>query len=368
VTFGIIGKINLVPSELPPDKSFTISIAGGRSAVLVDFPVTICLKADSGIGDFDATDIFDELGENNLKLAIHDQSATECYVEIERWDTSNEEAILHTKIASRPTTGCDITLTYNSVWSDNASYVGVVGSTPGQNVWNSAYVGVYHFTGTPDGVGTLIDSTSLGLDGNSANMESTDVATNAAGLVGWVFGGGNEYAAVPDSAAQSLLTNFTPEVVYDSSNKSTTMEPFNKFSSGNTDGWGMTWNSSGWARIGYKKSNTVYTTYTNTTPDTTLGEHYWSFYYPGDGTATDITLDDADVSGDYSEVNNGGGALNGIDDSGQSLFFGRGNTFHGTTTYFIGTLYECRLSNIERSQEWRQTTYKTLFDVLLTFS
>jgi hypothetical protein len=347
------------------DYSITVEIAGGRSATLTDFPVTIFLSASCGTNSHDATAIFDELGANKLKLAVYDQDDDQCYVEIERWDTSNEVAVLHTKIASIPTTGCELTLWYDSTAPDNSSNVGVVGSTPGQNVWNSAYVGVYHFTGTPDtGTGALLDSTSNGLDGNAANMEVGDVATSSAGKLGWEFGGVNEYAVVPDNATQSLVQDFTPELFYDSSNKSTAMEPFNKFSSGNTDGWGFRWATSGYPYIGYKRSNAVYTSYKDETLDQALGEHYFGFHYPGDGTTTTMTLDDADTTTDYTETNNGGGAKDYIDDSGQGLFFGKGNTFHSTTTYYIGKLFECRLSNAERTQEWRQTTYKTLSDNL----
>ena len=57
---------------------------------LVDFPVLLYLSTSSGLGSTDVSFIFDELGGNRKKVAVTtSDGTTQCYVEIEKWDSVN---------------------------------------------------------------------------------------------------------------------------------------------------------------------------------------------------------------------------------------------------------------------------------------
>ena len=92
-------------------------------ADLVDFPVCIHLAAAAGISSDDVSAVFDELtlDANRKKIAVTTSNGTsECYVEIEKWDTANEQAFLHVKVPS-VSSSADTTLYiyYDSTQSDN---------------------------------------------------------------------------------------------------------------------------------------------------------------------------------------------------------------------------------------------------------
>ncbi len=87
-----------------------------------DFAAAIYLGNSSGITDYDTTAIFDELGSNlnRFKIAITDINNNQLPVEIEKWDTASESAILHTKISSETKR---VYLYADATHADNVEYV-----------------------------------------------------------------------------------------------------------------------------------------------------------------------------------------------------------------------------------------------------
>jgi hypothetical protein len=132
---------------------------------LTDFPVTLFINSGSGIGARDLTPVFDEVGANSTRIAVATADGTQCYVEIERWDDTSEVAVLHVKIPSVKS-GRDTIfyLYYDATKSANTSYVGVIGSTPGQAVWSSDYDWVIHMYDDTTMVNS-VDNTSITLNG-----------------------------------------------------------------------------------------------------------------------------------------------------------------------------------------------------------
>jgi len=101
---------------------------------------------------------------------------TECYTEIERWDWTNEQAWLWTKV---PTivSGTDTILNfyYDSTQTTNSGFIGDTGDTPAQNVWDSNFVGVWHMAQDPNGdvANCMLDSTASGTHGTPAGTMTT---------------------------------------------------------------------------------------------------------------------------------------------------------------------------------------------------
>ncbi|MEA2096814.1 MAG: LamG domain-containing protein, partial [Candidatus Cloacimonadota bacterium] len=135
---------------------------------LTDFPVLITLSSETGITDFDVTDVFDELStvSGTKKIAITTFVSgveTELYSEIERWDWVNEQAWLWTKVPTISSgTDTNLYLYYDSDHADNTNYIGDTGDTPAQNVWDDNFKGVWHMSQDPNGDVTdaIKDSTS----------------------------------------------------------------------------------------------------------------------------------------------------------------------------------------------------------------
>ena len=150
------------------DKRFEINIDNTLiEDTLTHYPIPIFINGSAGQSNDDLTAVFDEIGSNNLKLAVtEDDGTTELYVEIEKWDDTGEDALIWVSgsgwsISSSADT--TIYLYFDNDHADNTAYVGTLGNRT--EVWDSSYLAVYHFA---DASGSLTDSTSNGNDGTAS--------------------------------------------------------------------------------------------------------------------------------------------------------------------------------------------------------
>jgi hypothetical protein len=152
---------------------------------LTNFPVMVAIRSSSGVTHYDLTPVFDELGTASTKIAVAtSDGTTECYVEVEKWDSVAEQAVLWVKVPTLSSVNTTILyLYYDSAQAANVAHVGVSGSAVAQNVWNANYVGVYHFAETCTGAaGEVLDSTSKNHDGQGMKVGAAAypaVATNS---------------------------------------------------------------------------------------------------------------------------------------------------------------------------------------------
>ncbi|MCP8314889.1 MAG: DUF2341 domain-containing protein [archaeon] len=106
---------------------------------LSNFPVLIYLSSSSGRNNDDVSFVFNELQSdaNRKKIAVTtSDKTTQCYVEIEKWDTANGKAWLWVKVPSIiSTTDTELYFYYDKDHADNTDYVGDIGDVPAQNVW-----------------------------------------------------------------------------------------------------------------------------------------------------------------------------------------------------------------------------------------
>jgi len=126
---------------------------------LTDFPVMVYLSSDSGKNSFDATAVFDELSYDNRKrIAItKSDGTTQCPIEIEYWDNTEEKAVLWTKIPTvYSSVDTDLYFYYDATYSGttasgNTGYVAEITDTTYEIVMDKNIEGTYdtHRVGFP---------------------------------------------------------------------------------------------------------------------------------------------------------------------------------------------------------------------------
>ena len=317
------------------------------------FPLTIFLKS----GDGDTTKIFDELGSNNLKMAItKSDGTTQLYVEIEQWDTTNKVGVLHcgrdgdTLSSSADT---DYYIYYDSSHADNTDYVGVKNSTPAQSVWDGNFKAIYHMS---DGADTshIYDSTS---NNNDGAKKASNEPIQADGQIAKAqdFDGTNDYI---NCGTPTITGTFTVEAwakVSDNNNRQIvgTRSPNEcsfdfKFISGNKI-HGDIGNGSKWititadASFSYSLNTWYHIVYVVTTTGYTI-------YANGNQVG----------SGSYSST------TPIFSDANHKITIG---AYLGSppSEYFYGTIDEVRISNTARSAAWIKASYNSENNSLVSY-
>jgi len=114
---------------------------------LTDFPVLIHLSGSSGVGHFDASNLFNELSsyKDRKKIAVRTADGKQCYTEIETWDAENKEAWLWVKVPEiSATQDTLLNIYYNQSMPDqdsrptsaaNDTFDGFDGNLPDSSKW-----------------------------------------------------------------------------------------------------------------------------------------------------------------------------------------------------------------------------------------
>ena len=330
---------------------------------LTDFPVLIYLSSSSGRNNDDVSFVFDELqhdDNNRKKIAVTtSDGVTQCYVEIEKWDSANEEAWLWVKVPSvSSTTDTVLYLYYDKDHADNTDYVGDIDSVPAQNVWDSHFKGVWHLTEDASGTGT----TDLYRDSTGNNNDGDDYIS-ASGKSGKIDGGQefdsttDDRIEVSDSASLDITPNITIEawVRWDSvtdyhtivgKRDASSAEPLANYAL-RSNGDKIEFYHS------YGSSWSIRTT------DSVLSAGVW--YYV---VATKASGELAKIYLNGVEQTCSGGATNDLETNNVPLTIG---AIYESSQEFDGIIDEVRISDIVRSAAWIKATYETTRDDLVCF-
>ena len=331
---------------------------------LSDFPTSIYLSTSSGIGNTDVSAVFDELtsNDNRKKIAITaSNGTTECYVEIEKWDDTNEQAWLWVKVPSiDSSSGATIYLYYDVDHADNTTYVDDTNTGNSHNVWDTNYQGVYHLAEVS---GIRYDSTNNNNDLTDNNTVLQDTGKIGKSAKFETAGSPNEYLSKAEPTSLDINGENQPLSV------------------------------SCWIN---RESDSGATEYPVAKYDTTASDRQYALHVPtednmafrlsSDGTAQEVAnslaiintgtwyhiggvYDDTDIriyiDGDLS--NNG--ALNpmtytgGIADKSASFKIGA----RDPSNYWDGLVDEVRVSDIDRPAAWIKADYNSGNDSLVTF-
>ena len=352
---------------------------------LADFPVLVYISAASGIGDVDASAVFDELSSdaNRKKIAVTtSDGTTQCYVEIERWDHANEVAWLWVKVPSvTAASSTTIYLYYDSAKADNTGYVGDTGDTPAQSVWDSNFIGVWHMAQDPNGdpASAIKDSTSNENHGTPAgSMTTADLVDGKIGK-GIEFDGSDDYLNIPDTDAFTFSNDtndnypFTISAIIKPTNLSSSFPILAKNSiTGPTREYWFYINSDGSLRHYFKQmsNSEEVRRYSDSSIITPGVLQYVAATYdgtesdPDDGIKLFVNGDEKSASG-ITE-----GSFSAMENQAVPLLIGKITT--GTSespihTYAYGIIDEVRLSDIKRSTAWIKAEYYSNWDSLITW-
>ncbi|MDX9777002.1 MAG: DUF2341 domain-containing protein, partial [Petrimonas sp.] len=395
----------------------TINYSGKIDTSLTNFPILVYLGYNSsGINSQDMTRVFDELQSdaNRKKIAVTtSDGSTQCKVEIEKWDDTNEQACLWVKVPTvSSSANTDLYLYYDSSKADNTTYVGDPGSAPAQDVWSNGFVAVYHMN---DGADTshISDSTSGQHTGTKVGANEPYEITS--GQIGEAqsFDGVNDYISIPDHDDFSYVTTDALTVSFWRS--LSTLKNTCTFANNNGYIRYFGKSDSGQSEWGFVQYNNDYYAYPNNpyhddedTDNRVLrtGWYTWSlaggqgagdYFQPGlhDGSnpnpAPDISVDQwiyitGKMSSDgYISVYRDGEIyhypvywptyLTGQDPPNQYVTPGNGTApvkigtrdSVSTSGILYGRMDEIRISNVFRSEAWETASYYSGNDDLLTF-
>lgn len=299
-------------------------------------------------------------GVNPLKVAFEiGDTQTQAYAELEHYDSVAEKALYHVRIPSAlATTQPVLNLYYDSTHADNDTYVGIIGSTPGQEVWNDGkYVAVYHMAQDPStGTDCLLDSTA------NANHMSSGGSMTVDDLVDGLFGKAIEF----DGNDRFSLSGFQAPA-----SNNITVEGF-YYPTGWGGGGGLpcifaSWDSVNSFFFGIDDGDTE-----------TAGDVRMYIDSNDAVSATPLSLDTwSYIAGKYDGstiTNNVDGSTDGTLSLSATMNTGSSTAYMGvlnssnTTNGLVGKLSEVRVSNIARLDEELAYTNNSLRDNLITWS
>jgi hypothetical protein len=169
------------------------------SADLTNFPVLAYLSTSSGLSSVDLSCIFSELGSdaNRKKIAVTTSDGiTQCYIEIDKWDTANKKAWLWIKVPNiSHTVDTTLYLYYDHTQPDNTTYVGDIGDTPAKSVWDTDFKAVYHMRDKD--TNKVADSTANGNDLVKVGAGNPALITSGVIDDAQQFNGDSSYASIP---------------------------------------------------------------------------------------------------------------------------------------------------------------------------
>jgi hypothetical protein len=316
------------------------------------FPVLVHLSNSSGRNNEDTTFVFDEVGSNSKKIALTESDGTtQCYVEIEKWNATSEDAWLWTKVPDiNSTANTDLYLYYDSSQSDNTGYVGDVGSTTAQNVWDSSFKGVWHLSEVSGGAGSIKDSTlnnNNGTDNGSPTFGATGMIDSAID-----FDGLDDYINITNSVSLQFNSSITVEawINLDSFGSGSDVDIALRKGEGNPNDYQLAIHDQKLALMIEENDDAGLESNTNLTSTT------W-YYLSGtwNGSIRKVYLNG-------TEDNSGSKTETITSDTRDIYIGGRSGTDLST-----GIIDEVRVSNVSRSAAWIKASYESGRDDLLDF-
>lgn len=340
------------------DKKFKLTIpASAVDADLTAFPFAVVLSSACGTADFDASEIFTDLGENKYKIKVETAAATECYVEVDTWDSAAKFGVIYVKADLSSTVDNVFYLFYDAAAADNTSYVGselYPSNVAAELVWDSNFTGVFHLS--KSGLyASCKDSSPVNKDASSIDGITTAGIVDAPAGRGYTFNG---------TSGRITLSNLSCIYPY-----SGTVEMFFKIPTVNTsyeetifcrDVGTMIYTTA--ANPSYLRYSTLSQLVTSTTPVRDGNWHYAACRRDDAATQLSVTIDDNGVEAQDTSY------MKSSNDSSYYPVIGAQRQSSTYNRYLNGYVSEIRVSKVARSDAWLKATALSLHDSLVTVS
>jgi hypothetical protein len=362
---GNAGKIRLEYSQLsydPPSGFLSWDELGGPVAYYVidsskidaelsNFPVGIKVESSTGFLDGAASNAWERIHAT--------VNGTECYVEVEKWDIAEEEAVLWVRVPT-VSASANTSIKLEIGVNNTTTYVGETGDAAAKAVWDSDFIGVYHLNQDPTGgSGCILDSTSNERhgtpDGSHDQYDLDDGILNKA----IYFDGDN---SIDFSAISETPSAWTIQGVM----KPSALGYYKPFFSNDLSGWNDDVmvgvdpeNQFTDSRFGVTHQDSTDEIRTNAFFDTALVTNTTCFgaaVSDGDNLSA-VVNDNA-----WATTAKNGTALD-LGDNGYHI----GYSVNGDRG-FVGHINEVRISKVARSEAWLKADYHVLFNTLVSYS
>lgn len=340
---------------------------------LTDFPIMIVVGGASGSNEVDIRDITEDLASdaNRKKIAFLDEGGNKLYAEIEEdYDVTLNRLLFHVKVPAVYSAINTVLYVYwDSAHASELTYIGDLGDTPAQAVWDSNYVGVWHMYKDAADNEDLHDSTGTIPDmahGTSEPSESDGYPYNKSKAVRFNkdLTADNNHYSVDDQAEHNVGSNVTVEAltrrVAEHNNLAGAVAQLGK---NQGQSYGLIINQPETSVNNNKMMFGFYASAWHVVTDPTAMETDKWYYYAGMYDGANMNLYRNDVLAD---------TLAGVWTIDYTTVY-RWNfgvysvTYITWQSWFQGTTAEVRLSDIARAAEWTKATYHALFDTLLIY-
>jgi len=347
--FVFLLLIALIPlgTCTPSDEGFshyvTISLDHDDvDATLTDFPVLIHLSDSCGINSFDATAIFEEIGDQYNYSAFEDTDENRLFFEVEYWSSSDVEAFIWVKIPSISADSDTEIIFWFEKFVDGSEY-----NSP-SDVWDSNFKMVQHMNDAT--TSTILDSTSNDNDGDKKAVNEPIETTGQIGKA-QNFDGTDDYINCGDVDLNTLTLSLwiKGDLALQSAQNNYVLSKENSFAfrvADTSNGDFLTFLSySGGARYDLSDVPVGHLDTNNNHIVVTYGANHIIFYLNG------TEIKDINQTGNLDQNNN-------------NLIIGAYSAAYG---YFKGIIDSVRISNINRSSAWVGASYETQRDNFCSF-
>ena len=167
---------------------------------MTEFPLLVRLNSSCGINDFDASPIFDEIGDNYNYTAYSLENGTRLYFEVEYWNTTEESAFIWVKIPAISATENTTVYLWFEKFVDGSAY------NNASMVWDNNFVMVQHMNDAT--TSTILDSTS---NDNAGTKTAANEPIEAVGKIGsdQDFAPDNDQVTITDNTSLDIANAIT---------------------------------------------------------------------------------------------------------------------------------------------------------------
>lgn len=321
-----------------------------------NFAIKVEINSSSGQSNQDLTPVFDEVGGNYLKIAVTDDNDNQLYVEVDEWWSGSEQARIWVKVVSvSNSVDTDIYLYYDNSKVDNTTYVGIVDSTPAENVWDSDFMMVQHMSDIT--TSTIKDSSTNDNDGAKKGANDPIEAT---GLIG--YGQDFDETNYIDCGNDASLNvdNVTVEVLIKpgTNDQSDNMRVMSKRAVAQTSNYLMA-HSSGATNNKVRFLRAVGGAWKVATTTTDINNTSKWYYIVGKWDGSDVYIY---VDGSQEDITSAIGAA--TNNSSTDLYI---SARPADAQYYNGIIGEVRVSDVSRSANWIASMNENVVDNVCTF-